>query len=196
MIGKEDNNEEPILKIEDKRMFNPDGSLREGVVIEKKAPEAEAEAETPVYSPDAKTVEDYDKRSVEKQVQAQGEAESAREKAGEEMSEEDIMNDENPASFVNFLSTLVTNAAASLGAMPHPVTGQRSVDLETGKYWIDVLAMLREKTDGNLNSQEQKLLESILGDLQMQYVHLTKATEEKLRAQAAQKFSSKDILGG
>lgn len=196
MIGKEDNNEEPVFKIEDKRMFNPDGSLREGVVIEKKKPKAKAEAETPVYSPDTKTVEDYDKRSVEKHVQAQGEAELARERAGEEMSEEDIMNDENPASFINFLSTLVTNAAASLGAMPHPVTGQRSVDLETGKYWIDVLAMLREKTSGNLNSQEQKLLESILGDLQMQYVHLTKATEEKLKAQAAQKFSSKDILGG
>jgi hypothetical protein len=56
--------------------------------------------------------------------------------------------------------------------------------------------MLREKTNGNLSSQEQSLLESILGDLQMQYVHLTKATEEKLKAQAAQKFSGKDILGG
>ena len=106
------------------------------------------------------------------------------------------MNDDNPASFVNFLSTLVTNAAASLGAMPHPVTGQKSVDLDTGKYWIDVLAMLRDKTDGNLNSQEQKLLESILGDLQMQYLALTRASEENLKAQAAQKFSSKDVLGG
>jgi hypothetical protein len=46
---------------------------------------------------------------------------------------------EDPASFVNFLSTLATNAAAALGAMPHPATGQRSLDLETGKYWLDVL---------------------------------------------------------
>ncbi len=74
------------------------------------------------------------------------------------------MDDDDPASFINFLSTLVTNAAASLGAMPHPVTGQKSVDLDTGKYWIDVLAMLREKTKGNLSSQEKALLESILGD--------------------------------
>ena len=106
------------------------------------------------------------------------------------------MNDENPASFVNFLSTLVANAATALGAMQHPVTGQKSVDLDTGKYWIDILAMLREKTTGNLNSQEQRLLESILSDLQMQFVALNHATEEKLKAQAAQKFSSKDILGG
>lgn len=195
MIGKEDNNEEPVLKIEDKRMFNPDGSLREGVVIEKQQPKAETAPETPVYSPDTKTVEDYEKASAEKQVQAEAEA-AANAPNDEELTEEDIMNDENPASFINFLSTLVTNAAASLGAMPHPVTGQRSVDLDTGKYWIDVLAMLREKTNGNLSSQEQSLLESILGDLQMQYVHLTRATEEKLKAQAAQKFSGKDILGG
>lgn len=193
MIGKEDNNEEPILKIEDKRKFNPDGSLREGVVIEKEKPKVKAEPETPVYSPDAKTVEDYDKVSAEKQTQAQT---ATATQTADELTEEDIMNDENPASFINFLSTLVTNAAASLGAMPHPVTGQRSVDLDTGKYWIDVLAMLHEKTKGNLNSQEENLLTSILGDLQMQYVHLTKATEEKLKAQAAQKFSSKDILGG
>jgi hypothetical protein len=64
--------------------------------------------------------------------------------------EDDIPGADDPASFVNFLSTLATNAAASLGAVPHPATGQRSLDLDTGKYWLDVLAMLREKTSGNL----------------------------------------------
>lgn len=196
MNEQENKNEEPILKIEDKRMFNPDGSLREGVVIEKEKPKAETQVETPIYEPDAKTVETYDAAVAKKQEQAQPKTATATQTAEEPDEEEDIMNDENPASFVNFLSTLVTNAAASLGAMPHPVTGQKSVDLDTGKYWIDVLGMLHEKTKGNLNSQEENLLTSILGDLQMQYVHLTRATEEKLKAQAAQKFSSKDILGG
>lgn len=195
MNEQENKNEEQVLKIEDKRKFNPDGSLREGVIIEKEKPKAETQVETPVYEPDAKTVETYDKAVAQKQEQAKTKTATATQTA-EEPDEEDIMNDENPASFVNFLSTLVTNAAASLGAMPHPVTGQKSVDLDTGKYWIDVLGMLHEKTTGNLSSQEQSLLESILGDLQMQYVHLTKATEEKLKAQAAQKFSGKDILGG
>ena len=60
--------------------------------------------------------------------------------------EDDFPGAEDPASFVNFLSTLVSQAAAALGAMPHPVTGQRTVDLDTGKYWIEVLGMLREKT--------------------------------------------------
>ena len=79
--------------------------------------------------------------------------------------------------------------------MPHPVTGQRSVDLETGKFWIDILVMLREKTKGNLHPKEAQLLEGLLGDLQMQYVQMMRATEEKLKAQAAQKFSANDILG-
>jgi hypothetical protein len=193
MIGQEDNQEEVELKITDKRKFNPDGSLREGVTIEKEEPKAPV-SEIPVIESSETPFTATDQMPAEQQIRTEGQ--TATQTAAEEPDEEDIMNDENPASFVNFLSTLVTNAAAALGAMPHPVTGQKTVDLETGKYWIDVLAMIREKTDGNLNSQEQNLLEGILGDLQMQYVHLTRATEEKLKAQAAQKFSSKDILGG
>ena len=55
--------------------------------------------------------------------------------------------------------------------------------------------MLREKTNGNLHPKESQLLEGLLGDLQMQYVQMVRATEEKLKAQAAQKFSANDILG-
>ncbi|MDQ3799444.1 MAG: DUF1844 domain-containing protein, partial [Acidobacteriota bacterium] len=85
--------------------------------------------------------------------------------------------------------------AAALGAMPHPVTGQRSLDLETGKYWVDVLAMLKEKTKNNLHPKEQELFDGILGDLRMQYVQMMRLAEEKLKQQAAQKFSANDILG-
>jgi hypothetical protein len=112
------------------------------------------------------------------------------------LSEEDeIPGADDPASFVNFLSTLATNAAASLGAVPHPATGKRTLDLDTGKYWLDVLGMLRDKTKGNLHKEESRLLEGLLADLRMQYVQLVRATEEKLKAQAAQKFSASDILG-
>jgi hypothetical protein len=55
--------------------------------------------------------------------------------------------------------------------------------------------MLTEKTKGNLHPQEARLLQGILGDLRMQYVQLVRATEEKLKQQAAQKFSANDILG-
>lgn len=189
MIGKEDNQEEPELKVTDRRKFNVDGSLREGVVIE------EEEQKTAPEKPVTSDVISTDTEIPESSAGTAGQAQAAAPSAAAE-SEVDLLEDDNPASFVNFLSTLVTNAAASLGAVPHPVTGQKTVDLETGKYWIDVLVMLREKTSGNLDMQEQSLLESILGDLQMQYIQLARAAEEKLKAQAARKFSSKDILGG
>lgn len=186
MIGTDDNQEEVSFKFEDKRKFNADGSLREGVVLESAKPAAETAAEIP------KTAEP----SSELPTEASGEHRATPEEDRDrELDESEIPGANDPASFVNFLSTLATNAAAALGAIPHPATGQRSLDLETGKYWLDVLGMVKEKTKGNLHPQESRLLDSLLGDLRMQYVQLVKATEEKLKAQAAQKFSGADILG-
>lgn len=177
MIGKEDN-EEVVLKVTDRRKFNFDGSVREGVELEKETPKPKIEEpkieEAKIDLPPVK-------HDVEEEVEV--------------LDEEELPGADEPSSFVNFLSTLATNAAASLGAMPHPVTGQRSLDLESGKYWIDVLAMLQEKTKNNLHPQEKALLDGILGDLRMQFVQINRMAEEKLKQQAAQKFSAKDILG-
>ncbi len=170
--------EETEMKIVDKRKFNLDGSVREGVNIEPPKPKAEPPA----------AAENLQTAPVAEEIHITPQAEEIGD-------DEDFPGAEDPASFVNFLSTLATNAAAALGAMPHPATGQRSLDLDTGKYWLDVLAMISEKTKGNLHPQEARLLEGLLGDLRMQYVQLVRATEEKLKAQAAQKFSANDILG-
>jgi len=184
MIGKDDNSEEVTFKVADRRKFNPDGTLKEGVTLEEPEAAAVAGAAAEMKTEDAAVATDAETTPA-----------GATATDEEDFDEENLPGAEDPASFVNFLSTLVTNAAASLGAVPHPATGQRTVDLETGKYWLDVLGMLREKTTGNLHPQESRLLEGILGDLRMQYVQLVRATEEKLKAQAAQKFSSADILG-
>jgi hypothetical protein len=177
MIGKDEEQEEVSFKVADRRKFNSDGSVKEGVTLESEplpTPPAEASTETAVHADE--------NHQADADVDDGGDA-------------EDIPGADDPASFVNFLSTLATNAAASLGAVPHPATGKLSLDLETGKYWLDVLGMLKEKTQGNLHPKEQRLLDGLLGDLRMQYVHLIKATEEKLKAQAAVKFSGEDILG-
>ncbi len=186
MIGNEDNQEEVTYKVADRRKFNSDGSVREGVTLDA--------APVPVKQPEEKS-------ATENAAPEQPPA--VEETFIDPMSEEEELPDElgempgaqDPASFVNFLSTLATNAAAALGAVPHPATGQRSLDLDSGKYWLDILSMLRDKTKNNLHPQESRLLEGLLGDLRMQYVHLVKATEEKLKAQAAQKLSGSDILG-
>ncbi len=175
MIGKEDN-EEVILKVTDRRKFNFDGSVREGVEIEKETPKVIEP--TPVMQETAppQVLETEEVQQIDEM-------------------EEDYPDAENPASFVNFLSTLATNAVASLGGMPDPATGQRRIDLESGKYWIEILSMLKDKTNGNLHPKEAELLTGILSDLQMQFVQINRMAEEKLKAQAAQKFSAQDILG-
>ena len=182
--NKDLNNEEhhePVVN--DRRRFNVDGSLREGVAIapEKLKEEPITAAETvadieekPETAPPTAAEDEYDEEAYEAA---------------------DIPGADDPASFVNFLTTLASQAAAALGAMPHPATGQRTVDLETGKYWIEVLAMLKEKTKNNLHPKEQELFNGILGDLQMQYVQIQRMAEERLKQQAAQKFSAQDILG-
>lgn len=196
MIGKDDN-EQVSYTVNDRRKFNPDGSLREGF---ESAPASKPTTQetTPVYEPDAKTVEQYESAPVAEAIDTTPQTESVpvgTDADTEDDDDEDFPGADDPASFVNFLSTLATNAAAALGAMPHPVTGQRSLDLETGKYWIDVLSMLKEKTKGNLHEKEDRLFEGLLGDLRMQYVQISRMAEERLKQQAAQKFSSNDILG-
>ncbi len=184
MTLHDENQEEVIFKVTDRRKFNPDGSVRDGIVLDEPPPAAPREE--PGVAPQANATPDASIMS--ESVNAIGN--------GEHLDDEsDLPGADDPASFVNFLSTLATNAAASLGAVPHPATGQRSVDLETGKYWLDVLGMIRDKTAGNLHQQESRLLEGLLADLRMQYVAMVRATEEKLKAQAAKKFSGADILG-
>jgi hypothetical protein len=182
MIGRDDQAEEVTYKVADRRKFNADGSLREGVVLDEPKPvesQPKPEPEQPAVS-EPGPIPQLDQESLEP---ADGDA------------DDEIPGADDPASFVNFLSTLATNAAASLGAVPHPATGKRSLDLDTGKYWLEVLGMIREKTNGNLHPQEAKLLDGLLADLRMQYVTVIRATEEKLKSQAAKKFSGADILG-
>ncbi|CAN5464119.1 hypothetical protein BH10ACI3_BH10ACI3_08920 [soil metagenome] len=188
MIGHDNEEEEVHYKVADKRKFNADGSLREGVTLEPAKVEPKVEAKPEASVP---TAEQTPPASGELHDDAVDDDETYIDEAdGEE-----IPGARDPSSFVNFLSMLATNAATALGAVPNPATGQRHLDLETGKYWLDTIAMLRDKTNGNLHAKEAKLIDGLLADLRMQYVQLVRATEEKLKAQAAQQFSGSDILG-
>jgi hypothetical protein len=201
-MAEENLNEEPIFKIADRRKFNADGSLREGVSLEEAKPQTEtatASATTTQTAPQTKPAETPQIISEELPESA------APETAGEmedDFDEAEIPGAENPASFANFLLSLASQAAAAMGLAENPMTGKRSADLELSRYWLDVLGMLHEKTKGNLHPQEQKLFDGLLGDLRMQFVQLSRMAEaqmrkqeENLMKQAAQKFSGKDILG-
>jgi hypothetical protein len=77
-------------------------------------------------------------------------------------------------SFSMFLISLSTQALAALGEMADPVTGKKDRDLDAAQQLIDILGVLREKTRGNLDQNEENLLEAILFDLRMKYVELAR----------------------
>ena len=76
--------------------------------------------------------------------------------------------------FSTFIMSLTSSAFYHLGDMPDPSTGKKEVNLPAVQQTIDMLIMLREKTKGNLNEDEKKLLEQLVYELQVKYVAKTK----------------------
>ncbi len=74
------------------------------------------------------------------------------------------------ASFSTLTLSLGTQAAMALGIVANPMTGKTEKDRETARFNIDMLRTLRDKTKGNLTSEEDKLLNSMIHDLQIKFV--------------------------
>ena len=77
-------------------------------------------------------------------------------------------------NFSTFVISLSTQALMHLGEIASPLSGKVETDIPVAKQMIDILGMLREKTRGNLNSGEERLMENILFDLRMKYVEAVK----------------------
>jgi hypothetical protein len=78
------------------------------------------------------------------------------------------------ASFLALADMLAGEAAMCLGLVKDPAGAEMPIDLDTGRHLIDMLGMLKEKTRGNLNSEENDVLENILAYLRMQFVALSR----------------------
>jgi len=76
--------------------------------------------------------------------------------------------------FSTFVISLSTQALMHLGEIANPVSGKVEADIGVAKQMIDILGMLKAKTSGNLNSNEDLLIEGILFDLRMKYVEAVK----------------------
>jgi hypothetical protein len=77
-------------------------------------------------------------------------------------------------NFSTFVISLSTQVLMNLGEIPNPLTNAPEEDIPVAKQMIDILGMLQEKTRGNLNAGESKLMEEILFDLRMKYVEAVK----------------------
>jgi hypothetical protein len=76
-------------------------------------------------------------------------------------------------NFSTFVFSLGTSAMYHFGDFPDPVTKKAERNLEAAKQTVDILAILKDKTKGNLSEDEERLLESLLYELRMRYVRET-----------------------
>ncbi len=83
-------------------------------------------------------------------------------------SQEDF--DYPPINFTNFIISLSTSALFHFGDFPEYEGGKAEKNLPAAKQTIDILDMLHDKTRGNLNADETKLIQGVLYELKMRYV--------------------------
>src|SRR6267154_2395419 len=80
--------------------------------------------------------------------------------------------------FIEFVMMQAQNAALFLGQIPNPQTGKGEVNLELAKMFIDQLAMIQEKTRGNLTNEETAVLRNTISNLQMAFVEVSRQVRE------------------
>ncbi|OGX07334.1 MAG: hypothetical protein A2Y03_10985 [Omnitrophica WOR_2 bacterium GWF2_38_59] len=75
-------------------------------------------------------------------------------------------------NFINYITSLGFQAMIFLGEIPNPITGETENNIDQAKFLIDTLALLKDKTKGNLSRQEADLLNASVYELQMKYVEI------------------------
>ena len=94
-----------------------------------------------------------------------------------------MSDDRNPSQnellFVQVVSMFQVAALQHMGKLPNPVTNKIERDLEQARISVDILGMLKEKTEGNLNDNEKEFLGKVVYESQMNYLDELKKPEEQ-----------------
>jgi Domain of unknown function (DUF1844) len=172
-----DPKQEESFKVIDRRLFNEEGQLRQDVLEQEKREEEAAKksatkGQNASAGPKAGATESAQK-SAEK-ISPTGAAEAA-----------DAQS--SSRGFQMLVDFLTRNAAAMLGGMADPRTGQPFVDLEGAREVIDMLDALREKTRGNLAKADEDVLLEVLGSLKLTFMEVSKAAAEAMAKKAGKK---------
>ncbi len=97
----------------------------------------------------------------------------AAEKQKENIDDKDSFLPQTP-DFTFFVSTLAMQASIALGDIANPVSNKQETDLNQAKFFIDILSIIKEKTTGNLNSEEDSFLDKIIYELRMRFIEKSK----------------------
>jgi hypothetical protein len=197
-----DSKHEETFKVIDRRLFGEDGELRKDVVEQERRDEEAAEKKAasqaqqkakiaaaapkpaaPAANPPAPQGGFTQPPGGARLVGPDGSQGLA---GTDEVGEAPAGGEEHSTSrsFQLLVDFLTRNAAAMLGGMADPRTGQAFVDLEGAREVIDMLDALREKTRGNLSKDDDNLLIEVLGSLKLTFMEISKAAAEQVAKKA------------
>ena len=93
----------------------------------------------------------------------------------DENNEQQAQEQDGGINFAAFVLSLAHTAAVHFGDVPDPVTGQRAErNLAAAQQMIDILALMEQKTRGNLTAEERQLLDQLLYELRVRFVEIGK----------------------
>ena len=97
----------------------------------------------------------------------------------------DANPDASAINFVGFVLSLAHTAAVHFGDVPDPFSGAKAeTNLVAAQQMIDILALMEEKTRGNLTAEERQLIEQVLFELRLRYVEAQNASSETAGAES------------
>jgi hypothetical protein len=164
---------EESFKVIDRRPFTAEGELRKEVVEEERR-------ETEVAAKIAATKE----AAAKANPAPAGVVADASGKAATPEPAADADAPGSSRSFQMLVDFLARNAAAMLGGMTDPRTGQAFLDIEGAREMIDMLDVLREKTHGNLSHEDDQLLLEVIGSLKLSFMEISKAAAAAMQDKA------------
>lgn len=153
------------LKVTDRRIFTPEGEIREEFQKEIRPAEAQETKRSEPQPAPAPAPEQPAERRQEQQSRP----------AGEERRRSIADRATNPETpFTNFIEPLIAQGYMSLGMLRNPYQPQSKIDTAAARQMIEILTLLREKTKGNLTPEEDDFMETHLGELKLAFVQRTK----------------------
>jgi hypothetical protein len=142
----EDEKSEKGFVIRDRRHFDESGEVRREAELPPQEPRPAAAAK----EPPPPEQDGYD--------------------ASRDLPEEDLEGYLPEVNFMNFILSLSTTVMFHFGDYPDPASGKAAKNLAAAKHVIDTIAMLKTKTEGNLDNNEKTLVDTVLFELRMRYV--------------------------
>jgi hypothetical protein len=180
-----DSKQEETFKVIDRRHFTGEGEVRpEAAELDRREQEEAARRAASTPAPKAQAATSAEAASAEKA--AGPTLVPSPEAAIAEAEEHEAAEPLSPSSrsFQLLIDFLTRNAAAMLGGMADPRTGQPFVDLEGAREMIDMIDALKEKTAGNLSKDEESLIAEVLGSLKLTFMDIQRAAAEAMMKKA------------